>query len=75
MGRDKRRAFDELVIDINPDAGPEWLDRMIQEKTRFKTAVKKWDTSKPNEAPKLMFKAQDLKKRHMAIEVLRELSA
>ena len=29
MGRDKRRAFDELAIDINPDTGPEWLDRTI----------------------------------------------
>lgn len=29
MGRDKRRAFDELAIDVNPDEGPTWLDRMI----------------------------------------------
>lgn len=29
MGRDKRRAFDELAIDINPDTGPDWLDRTI----------------------------------------------
>lgn len=29
MGRDKRRAFDELAIDINPDTGPNWLDAII----------------------------------------------
>lgn len=28
-GRDVRRAFDQLVIDLNPDAGPAWLDRII----------------------------------------------
>lgn len=28
-GRDVRRAFDQLVIDMNPDAGPPWLDRII----------------------------------------------
>lgn len=27
-----RRQFDELVIDINPDAGPAWLDRLIYAK-------------------------------------------
>lgn len=29
MGRDYRRAFDSLVIDINPDEGPAFLDRLI----------------------------------------------
>jgi hypothetical protein len=29
MGRDRRRAFDQLAIDINPDTGPDWLDRTI----------------------------------------------
>ena len=29
MGRDTRRAFDQLVIDINPDEGPSWLDSII----------------------------------------------
>lgn len=24
-----RRQFDQLVIDINPDCGPDWLDRLI----------------------------------------------
>lgn len=28
-GHDVRRAFDQLVIDLNPDHGPAWLDRMI----------------------------------------------
>lgn len=26
---DARRPFDQLVIDINPDCGPDWLDRLI----------------------------------------------
>jgi len=29
MGRDVRRAFDQLVIDVNPDHGPAWLDGAI----------------------------------------------
>lgn len=29
-GHDCRRAFDHLVIDLNPDAGPAWLDRIIE---------------------------------------------
>lgn len=29
MGRDTRRAFDQLVIDVNPDSGPAWLDRLL----------------------------------------------
>ena len=28
-GRVVRKYFDELVIDMNPDAGPRWLDRII----------------------------------------------
>jgi len=28
-GRDVRRAFDHLCIDIHPDQGPPWLDRLI----------------------------------------------
>ncbi len=28
MGHEVRRAFDQLVIDINPDHGPLWLDRL-----------------------------------------------
>lgn len=29
MGRDHRKAFDELVLDFNPDYGPHWLDTLI----------------------------------------------
>lgn len=29
MGHHIRRAFDELVIDHNPDSGPPWLDRLL----------------------------------------------
>lgn len=28
-GRNVRRAFDQLVIDVNPDHGPSWLDRIV----------------------------------------------
>lgn len=35
MGQDVRRAFDQLVIDPNPDSGPAWLDRLLlAEKSR-----------------------------------------
>ncbi|RYG88027.1 MAG: hypothetical protein EON59_05685 [Alphaproteobacteria bacterium] len=27
-----RREFDALVIDVNPDSGPDWLDRLIYDK-------------------------------------------
>lgn len=29
LGRDVRKAFDELIIDPNPDCGPSWLDKII----------------------------------------------
>ena len=29
MGRQHRKAFDDLVVEINPDSGPLWLDAMI----------------------------------------------
>lgn len=29
MGHDVRRAFDQLVIDVNPDCGPRWLDQLL----------------------------------------------
>jgi hypothetical protein len=32
LGHDYRRAFDSLVIDINADEGPAWLDRLIDRK-------------------------------------------
>lgn len=28
IGRAQRRSFDQLVIDVHPDAGPVWLDRL-----------------------------------------------
>ncbi len=28
LGQPTRRAFDQLVIDVNPDHGPAWLDRL-----------------------------------------------
>lgn len=36
MGIEYRRAFDALVIDVNPDEGPVWLDRLIAK--QFKQA-------------------------------------
>lgn len=32
MGIDHRRAFDQLVVNINPDCGPSWLDALIWHK-------------------------------------------
>ena len=29
-----RKEFDGLVIDVNPDCGPDWLDRLISDKKR-----------------------------------------
>lgn len=29
MGRDYRKAFDELCLDFHPDYGPHWLDSLI----------------------------------------------
>jgi hypothetical protein len=29
MGRDHRKAFDELCLDFHPDYGPRWLDNII----------------------------------------------
>lgn len=29
QGRDKRRWFEQVVVDFNPDFGPDWLDRLI----------------------------------------------
>lgn len=36
MGRDVRRAFDQLVIDVNPDHGPKWLDALLWAKQHGK---------------------------------------
>lgn len=37
MGGAHRRAFDQLVLDINPDTGPQWLDALIWAKGHGKT--------------------------------------
>jgi hypothetical protein len=29
-GTESRKLFDELVVDINPDHGPAWLDRLVE---------------------------------------------
>jgi hypothetical protein len=34
MGRDVRRAFDALVVDVHPDHGPPFLDNLIYAKRR-----------------------------------------
>jgi len=40
MGNDRRCAFNELVIDVNPDVGPNWLDRMIAKQARDSDSAK-----------------------------------
>lgn len=37
--RDCRRAFDQLVIDLNPDYGPKWLDNIIYAHRRKQRAT------------------------------------
>jgi hypothetical protein len=32
MGRNVRRSFDQLVIDVNPDCGPNWVDALLSRK-------------------------------------------
>ena len=32
MGLERRKCFDALVIDIHPDSGPDWLDRLLANK-------------------------------------------
>lgn len=44
MGQAHRRAFDALVIDINPDCGPIWLDGLIWAQEHGKPADP-WHTS------------------------------
>jgi hypothetical protein len=36
MGRDVRRAFDALCIDVHPDHGPAWLDSLVWHKQHHK---------------------------------------
>ena len=42
-----RRQFDQLVIDVHPDSGPDWLDRLcwVQEQNRHRRGSEKlfWD--------------------------------
>jgi hypothetical protein len=38
-GRDVARAFDQLVVDLNPDQGPAWLDRIVYAHRCKKTAA------------------------------------
>lgn len=42
-----RRAFDQLVIDVNPDNGPDWLDRIIWDQRRGK------ETASPSDHARL----------------------
>lgn len=37
-GHDVRRAFDMLVVDINPDQGPPWLDQIVWANAHKKSA-------------------------------------
>ncbi len=32
MGRHVRRSFDQLVVDVNPDSGPSWVDALLSRK-------------------------------------------
>lgn len=32
MGRNVRRSFDQLVVDVNPDSGPAWVDALLSRK-------------------------------------------
>lgn len=36
MGHDVRKAFDQLVVDVNPDTGPIWMDRLLWSHERHK---------------------------------------
>lgn len=41
-----RRQFDQLVIDINPDYGPDWLDRIIYDRRARKATASVSDHAK-----------------------------
>lgn len=73
MGIEYRRAFDNLVIDVNADEGPPWLDRMIEEKERYRIAVMKWDPAKDEKAPKIAFWKNDEQQLEKAIDALKKL--
>lgn len=40
-GRDVRRAFEQLVIDLNPDCGPAWLDQVVYAHRTKRTAAER----------------------------------
>lgn len=41
-----RRQFDQLVLDVNPDHGPDWLDRIIYDEKRGKATATQSDRAK-----------------------------
>lgn len=45
LGWPQRRFFDQLVIDVNPDHGPDWLDRLCFASRCRKTAIRADDAS------------------------------
>ncbi len=40
-GNDVRRYFDQLVIDVNPDSGPSWLDAIVWANRHRKTPAER----------------------------------
>lgn len=45
-GMGVRRTFDQLVIDVNPDHGPDWLDRIIWDERKNKATASASDHAK-----------------------------
>ncbi|MFN3627442.1 MAG: hypothetical protein ACK4S3_06135 [Parvibaculum sp.] len=45
-GMGVRRQFDQLVLDVNPDHGPDWLDRIIYDEKRGKATATASDHGK-----------------------------
>lgn len=41
-GPPSRKLFDELVIDINPDEGPPWMDRLLASNRRYPATMQDW---------------------------------
>jgi len=75
MGIEYRRAFDALVIMQHVDEGPPWLDRMIEEKERYRIAVMKWDPAKDEKPPELSFWKNDEQQLEKAIDAINKLVA
>ena len=63
-GRAERRYFDQLVIDVHPDQGPAWLDRMV------------WvcRQNKDRKVRRILQSPDDLATLRIAIEALRAVS-